>query len=146
MWQLLTITHPAEAAQARWDELDLEAREWKIPASRMKMNRDHTVPNDCSGDGEAVKQQPGIYLFQPYQAKPTNEQPNRQCITKRADFGGVLVSHGLSYIASTAFNEQGFPPDVIEAALVHVDKNEVRYAYNCSDYLEQHRPMMYMVG
>lgn len=58
----------------------------------------------------------------------------------------MLVSHGLSYIASTAFNEQGFPPDVIEAALVHVDKNEVRYAYNCSDYLEQHRPMMYMVG
>ncbi len=44
MWQLLTITRPAEAAEARWDEIDLEAREWKIPASRMKMSRDHTVP------------------------------------------------------------------------------------------------------
>lgn len=39
-------------------------------------------------------------------------------------------------------NEQGFPPDVIEAALTHVDKNEVRRAYNRSDYLEQRRPMM----
>lgn len=36
----------------------------------------------------------------------------------------------------------GFPPDVIEAALAHVDKNEVRRAYNRSDYLEQRRLMM----
>ncbi|XPE39917.1 hypothetical protein ACNKHK_17095 [Shigella flexneri] len=38
-------------------------------------------------------------------------------------------------IASTALDEEGFPPDVIEAALAHVDKNEVRRAYNRSDYL-----------
>jgi integrase len=44
MWQLLTITSPAEAAEARWEEVDIEAREWTIPAARMKMNRDHTVP------------------------------------------------------------------------------------------------------
>lgn len=44
MWQLLTITRPAEAAEARWDEIDFDANEWKIPAARMKMNRDHTVP------------------------------------------------------------------------------------------------------
>lgn len=61
---------------------------------------------------------------------------------KRADFGGVLVSHGLRSIASTALNEQGFLPDVIEAALAHVDKNEVRRAYNRTDYLEQRRSMM----
>ena len=61
---------------------------------------------------------------------------------KRAGLGGILVSHGMRSIASTALNEQGFPPDVIEAALAHVDKNEVRRAYNRSDYLEQRRPMM----
>jgi integrase len=33
MWQLLTITRPAEAAEARWDEVDIEAREWKIPST-----------------------------------------------------------------------------------------------------------------
>lgn len=41
MWQRLTITRPGEAAEARWDEIDFEANEWKIPAARMKMNRDH---------------------------------------------------------------------------------------------------------
>ncbi|MNE53732.1 Prophage CP4-57 integrase [compost metagenome] len=61
---------------------------------------------------------------------------------KRAGLGGILVSHGLRSIASTALNEEGFSPDVIEAALAHVDKNEVRRAYNRSDYLEQRRPMM----
>jgi len=61
---------------------------------------------------------------------------------KRTGFSGVLVSHGLRLIASTTLNEQGFPPYAIEAALAHVDKNEVRRAYNRSDYLEQRRPMM----
>ncbi len=44
MWQLLTISRPAEAAEARWDEINFETKEWKIPAARMKINREHTVP------------------------------------------------------------------------------------------------------
>ena len=135
MWQLLTITRPAEAAEARWDEIDREAREWKIPASRMKMNRDHTVP--LSDEAIAI-----LEMMKPLSGnRPMNSQTVNASL-KRAGFGGVLVSHGLRSIASTALNEQGFPPDVIEAALAHVDKNEVRRAYNRSDYLEQRRPMM----
>ena len=42
-------------------------------------------------------------------------------------------------IASTVLKEKGFSPDVIEAALVHLDTNEVRRAYNRAQYLEQHR-------
>ncbi len=147
MWQRLTITRPAEAAKARWEELDVEAREWKIPASRMKMNRDHTVPlsDEAIAFLEMMKPLSGNreFIF-PSRIKP-NQPMNSQTVNaslKRAGFGGVLVSHGLRSIASTALNEQGFPPDVIEAALAHVDKNEVRRAYNRSDYLEQRRPMM----
>ncbi|CDL81228.1 integrase domain-containing protein [Xenorhabdus szentirmaii] len=147
MWQLLTITRPAEAAEARWDEVDLEAREWKIPASRMKMNRDHTVPlsNEAMAILEMMKPMSSNreFIF-PSRLKPTQSM-NSQTVNaslKRAGFGGILVSHGLRSIASTALNEQGFPPDVIEAALAHVDKNEVRRAYNRTDYLEQRRPMM----
>lgn len=54
----------------------------------------------------------------------------------------MLASHGLCSIASTALNEQDFPPDVIEVALANVDTNEVRRAYNRSDYPEQRRPMI----
>lgn len=44
MWQLLTISRPIEAVEARWDEIDFDANEWKITAARMKMNRNHMVP------------------------------------------------------------------------------------------------------
>ncbi|MDV5225068.1 integrase [Providencia rettgeri] len=147
MWQLLTISRPAEAAEARWDEINFETKEWKIPAARMKMNREHTVPLSDAALAilELMKPLSGHreFIF-PSRIKPTQPM-NSQTVNaalKRAGFGGVLVSHGLRSIASTALNEQGFPPDVIEAALAHVDKNEVRRAYNRSDYLEQRRPMM----
>lgn len=39
-------------------------------------------------------------------------------------------------------NEAEFNPDVIEAALAHNDKNEVRRAYNRSTYLEQRKELM----
>lgn len=83
------------------------------------------------------------FIF-PRRIKP-NQPINSQTVNaslKRAGFGGVLVSYRLRSITSTALNEQGFPPDVIEAALAHVDKNEIRRAYNRSDYHEQRRPMM----
>lgn len=147
MRQLLTITRPAEAAEARWEEVDIEAQEWKIPAARMKMNRDHTVPlsDEAIAILEMMKPLSGNreFIF-PSRIKP-NQPMNSQTVNaslKRAGFGEVLVSHSLRSIASTALNEQGFPPDVIEAALAHVNKNEVRRAYNRSDYLEQRRPMM----
>ena len=57
-------------------------------------------------------------------------------------FAGELVSHGLRALASTTLNEQGFDPDVIESALAHIDKNEVRRAYNRAEYLERRRILM----
>jgi integrase len=61
---------------------------------------------------------------------------------KRMGYGSQLVAHGLRSIASTILNEQGFDPDIIEAALAHVGKNEVRNAYNRADYIERRKPMM----
>ncbi|WP_242628490.1 integrase domain-containing protein [Klebsiella variicola] len=147
MWLLLTITRPAEASEARWDEIDFDANEWKIPAARMKMNRKHTIPlsDEALAILATMKSLSGgrEFIF-PSRIKPTQPM-NSQTVNaalKRAGLGGVLVSHGLRSIASTALNEEGFLPDAIEAALAHVDKNEVRRAYNRSDYLEQGRPMM----
>lgn len=55
---------------------------------------------------------------------------------RRTGFKGRLVAHGLRSIARATLNEKGFDADVIEAALSHVDKNEVRAAYNHAEYLE----------
>lgn len=45
-------------------------------------------------------------------------------------------------IASAILNKQGIDPELIEVALAHVGKNEVRSAYSRADYIERRRPMM----
>jgi integrase len=60
---------------------------------------------------------------------------------KRIGYSGKLVAHMRS-VKSTAMNEAGFNADVIEAALAHSDRNEVRRAYNRSDYLEHRKKLM----
>jgi hypothetical protein len=45
-------------------------------------------------------------------------------------------------MASTALNEIGFPPDVIERQLAHQERNAVRAAYNRAEYLGERRAMM----
>ena len=43
-FQILTAARPSEARLARWGEIDEDVREWRIPACRMKRNREHVVP------------------------------------------------------------------------------------------------------
>ncbi|MEE9683784.1 integrase domain-containing protein [Lelliottia amnigena] len=146
-WQLLTLVRPSEASGARWEEIDLDAKLWTIPAVRMKAKREHIVP--LSPQALEI-----LEVMRPISAHrehifPSRNDPKQQmnsqtanAALKRIGFGGKLVAHGLRSIASTAMNEASFNADVIEAALAHSDKNEVRRAYNRSIYLEQRRELM----
>ncbi|EMA2448762.1 tyrosine-type recombinase/integrase [Vibrio fluvialis] len=146
-WQLHTMTRPAEASSARWDEIDWEDKIWTIPAERMKKRREHRIPlteqmlalldvmKPISGHREF------IFPSDRDPKKPCNSQTANMAL-KRMGFAGRLVSHGLRSLASTTLNEQGFDRDLIEASLAHVDDNQVRSAYNRTDYLERRRPMM----
>jgi integrase len=40
----LTFVRTSELISAHWDEFDVEARRWNIPAQRMKMKTPHIVP------------------------------------------------------------------------------------------------------
>ncbi|EGQ9977500.1 tyrosine-type recombinase/integrase [Vibrio parahaemolyticus] len=146
-WQLHTMTRPIESATARWQDIDFKNKVWVIPAERMKMKRPHTIPltEQTLALLEIMKpiSSHREYIF------PSNKNPkshvNSQSANmalKRMGYKGQLVSHGLRALASTTLNEQGFNPDIIEAALAHVDKNEVRKAYNRAEYLEQRRKLM----
>lgn len=146
-WQLHTMTRPIEAATARWQDIDLDQKVWVIPAERMKMKKPHTIPLTPQTLAllEALKAMNGNteYIFPSHRNRKghANSQSANMAL-KRIGFAGELVSHGLRALASTTLNEQGFDPDVIEAALAHVDHNEVRRAYNRAEYLQQRRVMM----
>jgi integrase len=53
-----------------------------------------------------------------------------------------MTGHGFRALASTALNEMGFRPDVIERQLAHTERNAVRAAYHRSQYLGERRAMM----
>ena len=67
---------------------------------------------------------------------------NANMALKRMGYKGKLVSHGLRSLASTTLNEEGFDAEIIEMALAHVDKNQVRAAYNRAEHLDRRREMM----
>ncbi|MCE7585388.1 integrase domain-containing protein [Vibrio fluvialis] len=146
-WQLHTMTRPAEASGARWDEINWDEKIWTIPAERMKKRREHRIPltEQMLALLEVIKPISGhrefIFPSDRDPKKPCNSQTANMAL-KRMGFAGRLVSHGLRSLASTTLNEQGFDRDLIEASLAHVDDNQVRSAYNRTDYLERRRPMM----
>ncbi|ENM3867014.1 tyrosine-type recombinase/integrase [Vibrio cholerae] len=146
-WQLHTMTRPSEASGARWDEVEWEEKIWTIPSERMKKRREHRIPltEQMLALLEVMKPISGhrefIFPSDREPKKPCNSQTANMAL-KRMGFAGRLVSHGLRSLASTTLNEQGFDRDLIEASLAHVDDNQVRSAYNRTDYLERRRPMM----
>lgn len=146
-WQLHTMTRPAEAATTRWADIDFDRRIWTIPPERMKKRRPHTIPlsEQALALLEALKPHSGHreYVF-PADRNPrthANSQTANMAL-KRMGFQDRLVSHGMRSMASTILNEHGWDPELIEVALAHVDKDEVRSAYNRADYIERRRPMM----
>jgi len=148
--QLLTILfqRPGEIRGACWNEFDLEKAIWEIPASRMKMRRPHRVPlprqaieilnslHAYTGDGELLF--PGLRG----KGKSISENTLNAALRRMGYDKNEVVSHGFRATASSLLNESGqFAPDVIEAALAHVDQNAVRRAYNRTDFWAERQRM-----
>lgn len=147
LWQLLTLVRPAEAAGTMWCEIDIGNRLWTLPAARMKMKREHQVP--LSPQAMAVLEQlkplskhsPFVFPGRVKRCQPMHSETVNKALW-RMGYGGELVSHGFRALGSTTLNEAGFPPDVVEAALAHVDSNSTRAAYNRSTYMAQRIELM----
>lgn len=129
------------------DDIDWDEKVGAIPTERMKKRREHRIPltEQMLALLEVMKPISGhrdfVFPSDRDPKKPCNSQTANMAL-KRMGFAGRLVSHGLRSLASTTLNEQGFDPDLVESALAHVDDNQVRSAYNRTDYLERRKPMM----
>ncbi len=144
----LVFTRPTELRAARWNEFDLEAAEWRIPAERMKMKQRHIVPlstqsiailhdlYDMTGDG--------IFLFPSTRTatRPISDVSMLNALRRMGYTKEEMSVHGFRSIASTLLNELGYNRDWIERQLAHGDKNGVRAAYNYAEYLPERRKMM----
>jgi len=141
LWALKLAPHvfvrPGELRQAEWAEIDLEAAVWRIPASRMKMKREHVVP--LSAQAVAILTEArgltgnGRFVFpgQRTPKRPMSENTLNAALRRLGYGGDEMTSHGFRSTASTLLNESGkWSPDAIERALAHGDTDGVRAAYH----------------
>lgn len=148
---LLTFVRSGEVRGARWDEIDWEKKEWRIPAERMKMKELHIVP--LSTQSIAILNELQLltgskeYLF-PNRNKPMTfiSENTMLFALYRMGYHSKATVHGFRATASTILNDHGFKPDVIERQLAHSERNKVRASYNHAQYLPERREMMQWWG
>jgi len=144
----LTFVRTGEVRGAQWNEFDLDAGVWTIPAERMKAREPHIVPLSS----QAIEL---IRSLKPLTGHLSALFPSRNGegrvisentvlgVIKRLGYKGRMTGHGFRSVASTYLNNLGMiRPDMIEAQLAHGDKDRVRAAYNRADYMEYRKAMM----
>lgn len=142
----MLFTRTIELRCARWEEFDLDAAVWEIPAERMKMRRKHLVPLPTQAVEllrELRRITPGELCF-PGLVSP--DKPLSPTTLNRAleylSMDGWHC-HDFRATASTHLYEMGrWRPEVIEMQLAHAERNKTRAAYNHAQYLEERRLML----
>lgn len=142
----LTFVRTSELIGAEWSEFDLENKFWVIPASRMKMKTEHVVPLSKQAIQllKELKVQSGLSQYVLPGRNSNKHLSNNTMLFAlyRLGYKGKMTGHGFRTIASTALNEMGFNPDVIERQLAHCERNEVRGAYNRAEYIKDRIVLM----
>ncbi len=144
IFSLLTAARPGEVRAAEWKEIDVDKATWTIPADKMKMGVEHSIP--LSSQLVEVLEElrlltgNGKYLFPGARtnSRPMSDAGVRAAIRYMGYPKEDFTPHGFRATFSTFANESGiFSPDVIEAALAHQDTNPIRRVYNRAAYWEE---------
>lgn len=160
----LTAARSGEVRGAVWDEIDLEAAIWTIPAARMKMKREHRVPLTPLAVAllKALPRLDGTALVFPAARGGQLSDMTLSATMRRmheaakkkaggADDAGYLdprnkrpaVPHGLrSTFRDWAAEKTQYPGDMAEVALAHRISSAVEAAYRRGDMVEKRRRMM----
>jgi integrase len=143
---ILTATRASEVRQATWDEVDLDAKTWTIPAARMKMAEAHVVPltpRMIEVLATATKRKTkGDYVFPGLEpGKPLGHTAFDKLYARIKVTG--FTTHGFrSSFRDWAGDMTEFPREVAEAALAHAVGSQVERAYRRGSALEKRRLLM----
>ncbi len=144
----LTFVRPGEIRQAEWKEFDLNKKEWRIPAEKMKEKSEHVVPLSTEAI-RALKELLAIsgnktWLFpSPREGgRHLSDGAVRMALRSMGYEKEDMTAHGFRSMASTSLNEYEWAADVIEHQLSHVDRNTIRRTYNRAQYMSQRIAMM----
>ena len=147
---ILTAARSGEARAMQGDEVDLEARVWTVPASRMKTKVAHRVPlSDRAVEILATqrKEHPDAKLVFPAPRGGVLSDMTLTAFLRRhkvgsGDNGRFATTHGFRSSFRDWAAENGYSRELAERALAHSIASKVEAAYNRTDLLEQRRAMM----
>ena len=141
---VLTACRSGEVRGARWEEMDLDTREWRIPAGRMKSNRDHRVPLSSGAlavlqEARSLRDDSGL-VFPSARGRPLSDDTISKMVR---ELGIAAVPHGFrSSFRDWAAECSDAPREVCELALAHVNTDRVEAAYRRTDLFERRRELM----
>ena len=141
---ILTAARTGEVLGTKWDEIDLEARAWTVPATRMKGGREHRVPLSDPAMAilrEMEKARISDYVFPSIKRSKPLSNMAMAMMLRGMDVDSTV--HGFrSAFRDWSAECTNFPNEVCEAALAHVIENKAEAAYRRGDMLERRRKLM----
>ena len=149
---LLTAQRREEAAQARWDEIDLEPGTWTVPAARYKTKRANVVPLSPAARDllaslpriqpsptELASQVPApVYVFTTTGDTPFSGFSKAKRALDAASKTAGWTLHDLRRTARTLMVRAGVRSEVAERVLGHVIGG-VAGVYDRHDYIAEKR-------
>ena len=143
---VLTASRTSEVLGATWNEIDLDAATWTVPASRMKAGREHRVPlSQAALDvlRAARKRSRTGLVFRSPRGLAIDDGGLRR-VAKRVELNGTV--HGFRGSFKSWSMETGIKRELAELSLAHSFMGDVEASYVRTDLLEQRRPVMEQWG
>lgn len=138
-----------ELRGARWEEIDLQRKLWRVPAGRMKMKEEHLIPlapqvlelleelKSITG-GEAL-----MFPSVTDPTRPLSDMTLAMALRRMGYSPKQQTVHGFRTAAATLIREREFGPDIaVEKQLAHQARNKVKAAYDQSQMMKTRRVMM----
>jgi integrase len=144
----ITMVRKAELTEASWNEFDLGAAIWDIPAERMKTDKAHRVHLSHQAITMLKELQSisgkSAYLFpstRGYEDRPISKSTLNQAVRALSLDVQHFVLHDFRRTASTHLHEMGHSSDAIELALAHKIQG-IKGVYNRAEYADQRRVIL----
>ena len=141
---ILTAGRTGEIIGARWNEIDLVANVWTVPASRMKGGREHRVPLSAAALVTLNKMSRGDqedFVFVGRKKRPLSNMALLMLL-RRMGLNQLTVHGFRSTFRDWAAERTNFQAEVAEAALGHTVGDKVEAAYRRGDFFEKRRRLM----
>lgn len=143
---ILTAARSGEIRGATWEEIDLEAGLWTIPAGRMKSGKPHVVPLSPTSRGifeRAAELRTAGAKFVFHGARPGKPMSDMTLMKVLRDMKAGCTAHGFrSSFRDWVSESTNFSGDLAEAALAHAIGSKTEAAYRRGNLLEKRRALM----